>query len=80
MAIKQQQVMLTREKKEFCFVLMDLMGAERAEKELRARINQLSSEDETERNHWLINMVSYAEMLRYISEQRVIMQITKKDE
>jgi ubiquitin C-terminal hydrolase len=79
-AIKQQQVMLTREKKEFCFVLMDLMGAERAEKELRARINQLSSEDETERNHWLINMVSYAEMLRYISEQRVIMQITKKDE
>ena len=60
--------MINREKKEFCYVLVDLMGAEKAKEALLIKINQLSDKDNPSKPRFYYSMITYAEMLRFVND------------
>jgi hypothetical protein len=67
-ATKQQQVMINREKKNFCYLLIDLMGAEKAKEALLTKINQLSDTDNPVKFRMFWHIIAYAEMLSFVND------------
>ena len=60
--------MITRDRKEFCYVLIDLMGAEKAKEALLTKINQLSDKDNPTKPRMFWSIITYAEMLRFVDD------------
>jgi hypothetical protein len=60
--------MINREKKNFCYLLIDLMGAEKAKEALLTKINQLSDTDNLVKFRMFWDIIAYAEMLRFVDD------------